>query len=338
MNYERSGSSGVLETIRTNSPTLTDVALILGLLSVADVLLFQLDLGQPLRGVIGLPILVFLPGYALVAALFPRRAVSGDTHASRHRFQDVAEGAIDWVERVTLSFGMSVALLPLLGIALSLTGFGYSTSTILGTLNAVIFVGLLVGVFRRYKVPESERFTVSLSRGTSTAAESLFGGSTLETTLSIAVVGMILVASGALGFALMAPGDGESYTTMSLVTENETGEYVTAGYPSDLATGESGSLVVGVTNHEDREVSYTLVAELQRVERADGDVTVESEQRLDRETQTVADNETWYSDQVVRANSAGEYRVVYLLYRDDEPAEPSIDNAYRYGHIWVTVG
>jgi uncharacterized membrane protein len=337
MNYERSGSSGLLAVVRTNLPTLTDAVLILGFLSVADVVLFERGLSQALRALFGLPLVVFLPGYALLALLFPRQPTDGGSSQSHDRFEDVTQGALDWVERATLSFGLSVALLPVLGVVLSLLRVGWGTSTVLGAVNAVVLVGLLGGVFRRYQVPEAERFTLSVGRRTSSALGTLLGGSKLESALSVLLVGSILVASGALGFALMAPADGETYTTMSLLTTNETGEYVASGYPTNLSTGETGSLVVGVTNEEDARVEYTLVAELQRVRATNGSTTVVSERELDRRDRTLTDRETWYSSHRVSAAESGEYRLVYYLYRDDAPADATTETAYRHTHVWVTV-
>ena len=51
-------------------------------------------------------LVLFTPGYAIVAALFPR-----------------AE-EIDWIERFALSMGLSVAVVPLLGLLLSFTSWG----------------------------------------------------------------------------------------------------------------------------------------------------------------------------------------------------------------------
>ncbi|PKK81272.1 MAG: hypothetical protein CVT47_03315, partial [Thermoplasmata archaeon HGW-Thermoplasmata-2] len=59
-----------------------------------------LDVGA-MRIIFGLPFILFFPGYALIALLFPRRT------------------DIDIIERVALSFGLSIALVPLVGLLLN---------------------------------------------------------------------------------------------------------------------------------------------------------------------------------------------------------------------------
>ena len=51
-------------------------------------------------------LVVFVPGYALVAALFP------------------SDKGLDWVERSALSICLSIAIVPLLGIFMNLTSGG----------------------------------------------------------------------------------------------------------------------------------------------------------------------------------------------------------------------
>ena len=59
-----------------------------------------------LRIILGIPFLLFFPGYALMAALFPKR-----------------EGMYG-VERIALSFGLSIAVVPLIGLILNYTHWG----------------------------------------------------------------------------------------------------------------------------------------------------------------------------------------------------------------------
>jgi uncharacterized membrane protein len=61
---------------------------------------------SPVRIILGLPLVLFLPGYALIAALFPRK------------------DDLDGIERIALSFGLSIAISPLLGLGLNYTPFG----------------------------------------------------------------------------------------------------------------------------------------------------------------------------------------------------------------------
>jgi len=42
-------------------------------------------------------------------------------------------------------------------------------------------------------------------------------------------------------------------------------------------------------------------------------------------------------NETVTVSEPGNYRLVYLLYRGEPPAEPRIDNAYRELHLWINV-
>ena len=61
-----------------------------------------------LRIVLGLAFVLFFPGYTLIAALFP------------------GKDALDSIERLALSFGLSIAVVPLIGLILNLYPLGHS--------------------------------------------------------------------------------------------------------------------------------------------------------------------------------------------------------------------
>jgi len=85
---------------------------------------------------------LFLPGYSLIATLFPRK------------------DDLDGIERVALSFGLSIAITPLLGLALNYTPFGIRLSPILIVLS-VFTVSLAIGALvRRNRIPEEDRFII----------------------------------------------------------------------------------------------------------------------------------------------------------------------------------
>jgi uncharacterized membrane protein len=97
-------------------------------------------------------------------------------------------------------------------------------------------------------------------------------------------------------------------------------------------------LTLGVGNHEHESVSYTVIVLAQDVAVENNSTTVLAEQQLRRFQPTVADNETWQRQHTVAPTLTGDtVRLTYLLYRGPPPADPTIDNAYREVHLWVTV-
>jgi len=98
----------------------------------------------PVRVVLGLLLVLFLPGYSLIAALFPRR------------------DDLDGIERIALSFGLSIAVVPLLGLALNYTTYGIRLVPILAVLSVfTVSLAVIAGV-RRCWLPEEDRFVVEV--------------------------------------------------------------------------------------------------------------------------------------------------------------------------------
>ena len=98
----------------------------------------------PVRVVLGLLLVLFLPGYSLIAALFPRR------------------DDLDGIERIALSFGLSIAVVPLLGLGLNYTPYGIRlVPVLLGLSLFTVLLAVVAGV-RRAWMPEAERFVVAV--------------------------------------------------------------------------------------------------------------------------------------------------------------------------------
>ena len=121
-----------------------DLALVIlfTLLCIPFVLIPPLNEISPIRIILGLPLVLFLPGYSLIAALFPRK------------------DDLDGIERIALSFGLSIAITPLLGLALNYTPFGIRLSPVLIVLS-IFTISLAIGAYvRRNRIPEEDRFMV----------------------------------------------------------------------------------------------------------------------------------------------------------------------------------
>ena len=84
-----------------------------------------------LRVLFGVLLVLFIPGYALIAALFP------------------AAGDIDGIERIALSFGLSIAIVPLTGLALNYTPWGIRLDPVVTCLSLLTLGLCLVAQYRR---------------------------------------------------------------------------------------------------------------------------------------------------------------------------------------------
>lgn len=276
-------------------------------------------------------LLCFLPGYVTVAALFPWH----DHDAPLRRSE--AGVRLSLRERTAVSFGLSVAILPLLGLTLSALGVGFSTFAILNMVGFYIVTVGVVATVRRRRLPESDRFELPIGSWFDELNESLTTGSLLDRTLTAALLCSIVLAGVVFVFALGSPVDGQTHTDFHLVTA-EDGEYVSTGYPDEFVVGESAELAWGVHNSEGVETDYTVVIAQERVTQRDGELVRLETIELDRHEVTVADGErTMYEHEIYPTLIGEDLRVGYYLYRGDVSESPDTDEAYRSLHIWIDV-
>ncbi len=282
------------------------------------------------RAVFGLPLLFFAPGYAVISLLYPRSTALDAESGLR-----VASGNLTDVERVALSFGLSVALLPMMGLVIATAG-SFAPQIVVAAVSGFVLVFTVFAAVRRSRVPPHQRYRIEAADRSGAFRRWLFpGNAPLQTAVNLALAGSVLLALLTGGYAFMAPQDGEEYTTLQLLTEDEAGDLVAAGYPDEIEPGEGIPLTVAVENQEGESMEYTLVAQQQRVE--NGQVVEREEiHRLDYR---VNDDSTVYGDRTFEPTAEdGEVRIAFLLYEDGEvPETPTTENAYRYAHLWVDV-
>jgi uncharacterized membrane protein len=291
----------------------------------------------PVRIVAGLVFVLFIPGYAFIAALFPE-AGSGPTPDDGTVSDTQADG-IDGIERVALSFGLSIALVPLVGLVLNFTPWGIRLLPILVSLSGLTLVLTAIAAVRRWALPADERFRVPYRAWLSAGREELFApDSRTDAVLNVLLVVSILLAVGSVGYAVAVPKDGERFSEFYLLTEDEDGELVADGYPTEFQQGESRSLIVGIGNQEHERTEYTVIAELQRVKRVGNETQVRERSELRRFQPTLGHNETWHRQHEVQSEMTGNrLRLQYLLYRGSPPETVDQSTAYREVHLWVNV-
>lgn len=88
------------------------------------------------RHILGLIFVLWLPGYTFVRALFPRKE-------------------LDIIERVALSIGMSMAIVPIVGLLLNYTPWGIRVTPITLSCLALTWVFATAAIIREYQRYES---------------------------------------------------------------------------------------------------------------------------------------------------------------------------------------
>ncbi len=134
-----------------------------------------------LRIILGLPFILFFPGYVLISALYPERKRSFDKDGNEVSIspddEDDDDGpsedkvkskGLDGLERIALSLGLSIAITPLIGLVLNYTYdwapdvLGIRLVPILVTQFLFIAIVGVWAIYRRNKVPSEDRFAIAI--------------------------------------------------------------------------------------------------------------------------------------------------------------------------------
>lgn len=283
----------------------------------------------PLRVAAGAVLVLFAPGYALVAFLLPRRTTGATSGGERA----VATG-----ERLLLSVGLSAIVVSLVGLALNYTTWGINQYNLPVAVGVTTLLLTLLAVGRRLSVEPARRFP-SYSFGTPRRLARRVGGDGSRDVVvsALLVVGLVVAVAG-VGLGVATTENGERYTEFYLLSENDSGELVADGYPSELTRGEPTVLHVGIGNNEGEPVEYTVVVQLQRIERDGGRATVAERTGVGGFQVALGPGETVERRHAVEPTVDGEsFRLTYLLYTETPPSNPSRATAYRSVHLWVDV-
>jgi uncharacterized membrane protein len=116
----------------------------IAILTIAAAVLIQAGIHNFVRVLFVLPLVLFFPGYALVAAMFPDRPFPIETH-------------------VVFAIALSIACTILGGLMLNFLPWGLQTTSWLLFLTGVILVAVVLGIIRRYQAASSAKFTLNLN-------------------------------------------------------------------------------------------------------------------------------------------------------------------------------
>jgi len=273
-----------------------------------------------LLAAVAIPFLLFVPGYALIAALFPAR----ESTYQQHR--------LIGLERILYAVVASICLAVIVGVNLDFTSWPIRPVPVVSALAAVTLLSTLIALYRRIvSGPEATKSAVQFNTGSNSRTQSTDGGVQLG---SVVVAVAVLVALISVTFVAAQPQRGETYTEFGLLTEND-GTLQADGYPAEMVLGEASELYFTVTNREQQQTNYVVVVQLTRTAPT-GDPIENA--RLDTYSETISPGETWQERHTVTPVLEGErLRLTYLLYQGGVPEQPTVDNAYRETHIWVDV-
>jgi uncharacterized membrane protein len=222
----------------------SDLLLVIGLVLLTNIFVLTPKLNETaIRGILCIPLVLFLPGYSLIVVLFPEKS------------------GLKGIERAALSFGLSIAVVPLIGLSLNYSPWGIKLLPILVSLSVFIFIMCWIAHLIRAKLPETEAFNVNF-RETAVSFKAKIKSSPaskIDKILFVVLVLLILLSIATLFYVIITPKEDECFTEFYILGPNGKANNYTTKY----VLGESGTVVVGIANHEYRHVNYTLELKLE---------------------------------------------------------------------------
>lgn len=180
----------------------------------------------PLRVVPAIPFILFLPGYLATSALFPKT------------------GDLSGPERLALSLGLSMAIVPLVGLTLNFTPWGIRLEPIVISMDLLATVLILATELQRRRLGDAA-FVPDWPDGRAPSKA------------DVATVALVALA-GMGGFAAvrltLGPSHTQTFTEFAMVGPSGT----LTDLPTTLAPGGLLQIRLMVTNHEDGPVGYEI--------------------------------------------------------------------------------
>jgi uncharacterized membrane protein len=292
---------------------------------------------SPIRTVLAAPFVLFVPGYALIAALFPRISVEPDRLSSSDTGSAFRSRGLTLIERMTLSIGSSIALVILVGLLIEASPWKIRLGSVFLAISLLTVGAVVFATIRRLKRPSEERIDASFASIAARAADAVRPETNIDGLLNAALMIAIVLAAATVGYGVTGTQDRGSFTELYILSEQQDGDVVAGGYPTEFVQGESREIIVGVNNNEHSRIRYTLLIELQRLS-DDDSAQIIQRTTLGELSTSLEHGEAWRSRQnVTPPVSSNGMRLAFLLYRGSPPPNPTLENAYRETHLWINV-
>ncbi len=284
----------------------SDLLLIAGLVILTDIfVLIPVLSGSFIRTALCLPLFLFLPGYALIAMLFPEK------------------GGLEGMERIALSVAMSASVVPLIGLALSFTPWKIKERSLLTGFSVFTLIMLVVAYIRRRNLPADRTFEVSFRTIALTLISEVMGEKESKTEKKLRIIlalsFLILIVTGA--YFVLVPQEKEPFTEFYILGNNG----MANNYKTQYMQGETGTYIVGITNNEHKTMDYTMEVRLENR-------SLPLPQNLQHIR--LARNTTLEEPLVITPSVEGKnMKLEFLLFNETEKNVP-----YKNLRLWINVG
>ena len=317
-----------------------DLYLVMGASALLVLVILLIPETSVLRIILGLPFLLFFPGYTLISALYPEKPriivdekrdedLEGDDEGPEEGSGGERKKGLDGLERTALSLGLSIAITPLIGLILNYTydwdpeHLGIRLYPILFSQFLFILATSVAAIHRRNKTPVEDRFEIVVD------LEMPEDYTPADKALTVGIVIMMLLSVGLLVYIIVVPREGEAFTEFYVLG----GGGMADDYPRYLHVGERSKIFLGVGNHEHEDMNYSLVLS---IDPAAENITVHDLDSINISSsqQSLLEVGVESGDTIeIPCNFSiaerGAFKLRFLLFLDGE--------LYRDLHLWVSV-
>ncbi len=184
------------------------------------------------RIVLGVPFVIFFPGYALMSSLWPDK-----------------KQELDSLEKTGLSIGLSIAIVSLIGLGLNYTSFGLELQPLLVVIFLFNTIFVVISLIRRKKTDKPYVFEIRIGNLLLNKQEKI---------MFFSMIILIFVISLLIIYAIFTPKPAVTFTAIYIL-DSKGGIH---DYPKLLNENENATVIVGVHNREHKTMTYTIVAEI----------------------------------------------------------------------------
>jgi len=233
----------------------------------------------PERLFLGLPFILFFPGYSFIAFLSPGKK------------------DLTLLQRVMFSTALSLVSFPLVGLLLNYTPWGITVDSTLISLSVIMATISAAAWWRRQKLPIDERFILEFYLPLPRWRRA----SLTDRAINAFLILTLLLALSVIGRAYFFPKVEERFTEFYILGPSEK-----IAYPSSIEAETLFTVIVGVKNLEGQEITYIIETKL------------EGEQPLESGVLTIEDGQVKEKAIRLSLPREGKYSIEFLLYREGD--------------------
>lgn len=233
-------------------------------------------------------LMLFLPGYSFTTILFP---IMKD---------------LKIIERIGLSFVISIVITLLIGVILSLILSETKIIPILISISIFTLFMLPISFLRRKQISES--FSLNINESFKSFKSSFKTKSRRNKIISISLLVFFFIAASMTIFIILSTKENEKFTEFYILGPDGKAN----NYPTNLTFGQTGTVNIGIVNHEQSEVTYKLIIKLNNQILSDQDLNLQNNEK----------KETTFSFTPSQGNNQ---KIEFFLYK-----LPDNKNIYRY--------